>query len=383
MTMIVILVMQRTQLSRRSQPRAARADHGNGSRPCGRQMHTFPWSFYLFVFPSECFFFSCPAGGPPDKQNHVTPEEANRRRKRFAKSLENITPAPEEVLSRSFEKAPSWDGQRVLRVCICGAPNAGKSVLLNKLIKKVHFVDFVVHACNLAGNVPLASALFHVGPVLKHLCIAIIYELHIDFYLYRLQRISAVSSKYHTTRDNTLGVYTEGDVQIEFLDTPGYIDHAKSPKFNRTLLQHTSSAVPHADLCLFVIDAARKIRTDSREYGWTTISNLCNLAAMSGSETWIVLNKCDLVKRKGILKRFVNYLKRRVHKSERQKLALTGDGDQVSVASNLKYALLHGDDDNDDNDEWNSDSGVSDDEDEVCLTPLPFSAELPPSTSRR
>jgi GTPase Era involved in 16S rRNA processing len=196
--------------------------------------------------------------------------------------------------------------------------------------------------------------------------------------MYRPQRISAVSSKYHTTRDNTLGVYTEGDVQIEFLDTPGYIDNVKSSKFNRTLLQHTSSAVPHADLCLFVIDAARKIRTDSREYGWTTISNLCNLAAMSGSETWIVLNKCDLVKRKGILKRFVNYLKRRVHKSERQKLALTGDGDQVSVASHLKYALLHGDDDNDDNDEWDSDTGMRDaEEDEVSFSPL-FSADVPP-----
>ncbi len=82
------------------------------------------------------------------------------------------------------------------------------------------------------------------------------------------------------------------------------------------------------------------------------------------------------MKRKGILKRFVNYLKRRVHKSERQKLALTGDGDQVSVASDLKYALLHGDDDNDDNDEWDSDGGMSDDEDEVSFLPPPLAEDI-------
>ena len=67
--------------------------------------------------------------------------------------------------------------ERVLNLSIVGAPNAGKSSLMN--------------------------CFFPPG-----------------------QRLAAVSSKYNTTRQRQRAILTEGDTQIIFTDTPGIIEQS-------------------------------------------------------------------------------------------------------------------------------------------------------------
>ncbi|MEJ2443103.1 MAG: GTPase Era [Exilibacterium sp.] len=87
-------------------------------------------------------------------------------------------------------------------VAIVGRPNVGKSTLLNHLLK---------------------------------------------------QKISITSRKPQTTRHNVLGIKTEGNVQILFVDTPGlHLKHGKA--LNRYMNRAASTAINDVDLVVFVVD---------------------------------------------------------------------------------------------------------------------------------
>ncbi len=86
---------------------------------------------------------------------------------------------------------------------IAGAPNVGKSTLLNRLIG---------------------------------------------------EKISIISSKPQTTRNRIMGVMHGDNHQIVFLDTPGV--HASDKTFNRKIVQVALTAINEVDLVLVVIDAS-------------------------------------------------------------------------------------------------------------------------------
>src|SRR5210317_1349522 len=88
-------------------------------------------------------------------------------------------------------------------VAIVGAPNAGKSTLLNRMLG---------------------------------------------------EKISITSKKPQTTRNRILGVVHRPDVQIVFIDTPG-IFKAKDT-LNLRIVDTALSAIGDADMILFVLDAA-------------------------------------------------------------------------------------------------------------------------------
>lgn len=114
-----------------------------------------------------------------------------------------------------FSTAPSSLIKR-LDVAIVGAPNAGKSQLVNKITNTT---------------------------------------------------VSAVSRKRHTTRTGVLATHTKGDSQLVFIDTPGFIQ-CKSKKAEGMfgdLIKGATDGMDHADYTLVVIDAARKIEDDLRE----------------------------------------------------------------------------------------------------------------------
>lgn len=67
------------------------------------------------------------------------------------------------------------------------------------------------------------------------------------------QKISIVSSKPQTTRHRILGILTDDDSQIVFLDTPGII----KPKYllQEAMMQFATRAIADADVLLFMVDA--------------------------------------------------------------------------------------------------------------------------------
>jgi GTPase len=130
-------------------------------------------------------------------------------------SLQQQQPQPEETLSTKIKK-------RRLDVAIVGAPNAGKSQLLNVLTQSP---------------------------------------------------IAAVSRKRHTTRSDILGARTivqddkMASTQIVFKDTPGFmkLENAKEERLDRDLIATAASELQHVDYTLIVVDAARSLKDNYRQ----------------------------------------------------------------------------------------------------------------------
>ena len=124
-------------------------------------------------------------------------------------------------------------------VALVGAPNAGKSTLLNALVG---------------------------------------------------QKLSIVSPKVQTTRSRILGIAIEGNAQLVFIDTPGIFRTPKR-RLERAMVRAAWSGAGDADLVLLLVDAARGLDGDSRAI----------LAALKDKKLVLALNKIDLVKRQDLL----------------------------------------------------------------------------------
>ena len=125
-------------------------------------------------------------------------------------------------------------------VAIVGAPNAGKSTLLNRM----------------AGA-----------------------------------KLSIVSPKAQTTRFRVLGIVLRGTTQMLLVDTPGIF--APRRKLDRAMVAAAWTGAEDADLTLFLADA----RAGPTEQ----VSAIGNRLRASGRHVWLVLNKVDLVPRPSLL----------------------------------------------------------------------------------
>lgn len=132
--------------------------------------------------------------------------------------------------------------EKRLDCVILGPPNAGKSVLLNTLVKT---------------------------------------------------KLAATSRKRHTTRGEILGVFNHRNVQLAFYDTPGYVrDADATSKDVKVLRSFTTSTSRKADVVLIVMDAARDVDLVQQD----TFAELVRTALKNSEiEIILVLNKVDLV----------------------------------------------------------------------------------------
>ena len=129
-------------------------------------------------------------------------------------------------------------------VNIFGAPNAGKSTLLNALLGE-HFV--------------------------------------------------ITSAKVQTTRHRILGILNEDTYQIVFSDTPGIIE--PKYKLHEKMMRHVKSALEDADVGILVHDITQPIEDIE------AIGNMLNLKV----PTILLLNKIDLIKEKELSEELRKY----------------------------------------------------------------------------
>jgi GTPase len=126
-------------------------------------------------------------------------------------------------------------------VAVLGAPNAGKSTLVNRLVGA---------------------------------------------------KVSIVSPKVQTTRSRVLGIALHGAAQLVFVDTPGIFQPRR--RLDRSMVQAAWQGAADADLVLLLVDAAQKrVDDDSR----TILAGL----AKAGRSAILGLNKIDLIRPERLL----------------------------------------------------------------------------------
>lgn len=105
------------------------------------------------------------------------------------------------------------------------------------------------------------------------------------------QKISITSRKPQTTRHQVLGIKTEGNTQVIYVDTPGlHRDEGKA--INRFMNRAAKSAITDVDLILFVVD--RTAWTDEDEL-------VLDQVRRSGLPALLLVNKVDLLEDKAVL----------------------------------------------------------------------------------
>lgn len=125
-------------------------------------------------------------------------------------------------------------------VAVIGAPNAGKSTLVNALVG---------------------------------------------------QKVAIVSAKAQTTRARLMGIAIHGSAQILLVDTPGIFEPRR--RLDRAMVAAAWTGAQDADLILLVIDAAQG---ESRE-----VERIVSAVAGREQPLFIALNKVDLVRKDELL----------------------------------------------------------------------------------
>lgn len=105
--------------------------------------------------------------------------------------------------------------------------------------------------------------------------------------------LSIVNKKAQTTRNRILGILTDDNYQMIFLDTPGVLE----PKYElqRFMQAEIKSSVEEADVILHIVDVARFNEKEFAEFE-TTYGNF-----FEGKHIITVLNKLDLVEKDKVL----------------------------------------------------------------------------------
>jgi len=101
------------------------------------------------------------------------------------------------------------------------------------------------------------------------------------------QKVAAVSPRPQTTRRQQLGILTNSQAQIVFIDTPGM--HQPRHKLGEKMNLEARSALEHCDGILFIVDASEPPTEDDR----LLASLLTSVTEMP--HVWLILNKMDRV----------------------------------------------------------------------------------------
>jgi GTP-binding protein Era len=167
-------------------------------------------------------------------------------------------------------------------VAICGAPNAGKSTLLNQLVGA---------------------------------------------------KVSIVTPKVQTTRARVVAIAIEGNAQMVFVDTPGVFSARRA--LERAMVETAWRAVDDADVVLMLIDShrAEKIKGFADDDTAALMRGIKN----RGRKAILALNKIDRLRRDKLLPMSQRFAEEGVFDEIFMISALTGDG-----VEELKRSLARG-----------------------------------------
>jgi len=111
------------------------------------------------------------------------------------------------------------------------------------------------------------------------------------------EKVAIVSKKPQTTRNRITGIYTEGEDQIVFLDTPGL--HKPRTKLGDFMVKTTSNTMGGVDTAILVVEA--------REAVGDIEAQLISRMKSDGMRAILVINKTDTVRAVNIAKTIKSY----------------------------------------------------------------------------
>ena len=101
------------------------------------------------------------------------------------------------------------------------------------------------------------------------------------------QKISIVSDRPQTTREQICGIYTDAKLQAVLVDVPGIIPN-DADTFNQSLMHTVATALAGCDLVLHMRDARRPGLPEDIAVG--------EMIRATGKPVWLVWNKVDAVR---------------------------------------------------------------------------------------
>lgn len=143
------------------------------------------------------------------------------------------------------------------------------------------------------------------------------------------EKISAISSKPQTTRQNITFIHTDDDSQIIFLDTPG-IQRPKN-KLGEFMLTKSKESIDEADVITYIVDTSKKIGKAER-------SIIDILKEYEGKLPIILLiNKVDTIKKDELLEIISMYANEGIFNEIIPISAMKNDGVDIYIETLKKY----------------------------------------------
>ena len=129
-------------------------------------------------------------------------------------------------------------------------------------------------------------------------------------------KLSIVSPKAQTTRFRVLGILMRGESQILLVDTPGIFKPRR--KLDRAMVAAAWTGAQDADLVLFLVDAKAGLTPQ--------VHDIAAKLGERGGKIWLVLNKVDLVEPQHLLPLIAELTKRATFAETFMVSASTGEG---------------------------------------------------------
>jgi len=109
------------------------------------------------------------------------------------------------------------------------------------------------------------------------------------------QKVSITAHKAQTTRNRILGIRTELNTQIVFIDTPGI--HRTEKLLNRKIVAYATETLRDTDLNLWIVEPLPASSLEKRELSFLHREDQEILKLLAGKEkqTVLVLNKIDTI----------------------------------------------------------------------------------------
>ncbi|XP_005189160.1 GTPase Era, mitochondrial [Musca domestica] len=197
----------------------------------------------------------------------------------------------ERDLSKHYRGEQKLSEQKSLNIAVIGVPNAGKSTFINNIIN---------------------------------------------------HRVCPTSSKVHTTRKSNKAIYTTGQTQLVFYDTPGLVTQKEinKHKLEKSFKSSYRHAIQHADMIAVLHDVSNSW---TRKQLHSTVID--SLKAYPQLPSVLILNKIDALKSKRITLELIriltnNTLSGRKHNRIGKKLTLDESKKEDDERPDLEFGDL-------------------------------------------